>query len=472
MHDDMPARRLARSLVLGTIAAMLCGPLSARAENHALIMWIGQYADPRANLPGIDLDAKAARRIAAAMGVPAANITELKNEQLTWRAMGQAITSLAARIKPGDKVFVYYSGHGGQQPNVSGGGHKCSEGLVAQDIQLYFDRDLETDLARLGAKASQVVMMNDSCFSGGASVKALGSLVPKAYPGPIGAPAGASGAGADYRCGDAVNKGMLTKNLEVIPRAGARLLYVAASADNEVSYAGPQGSLATQAWAACLEDPKADTDHSGSISGEELRACAQARVDHNQQHVSQHVTLTGTPSLPVSFATVAPAVATARVAADRVLQDIRAGADAAIGVTLKPARDSVRIGQDPLEFVVETQREGYLYILQVGSDGKSINVLFPNAVDADNHLAPGHHAFPRPSWALRAAGPAGADHLLALLSSEPKDFTQIGQRAGVFSSVPATRQGVKSLIVVSTGARAGSQGRYGTSEVMQVKEQP
>lgn len=469
---------------LGTIAiaaaACLSASLPAHAENHALIMWIGQYADPRANLPGIDLDAKAARRIAETMGVPPANVTELKNEQLALRSMGQALSALVDRIKPGDKVLIYYSGHGAQQPNVSGGGHKCSEGLVAQDVQLYFDRELESTLAKLGAKASQVVMLNDSCFSGGASVKSVQSLVPKVYPLPIAKPAATpavAGTANDpsYQCGDAVNKQLLKKTIEVVPREGARLLYLAASADNEVSYAGPQGSLATQAWAACLQDPAADTDRSGSINGEELRQCAQARIDRNREGVHQRLSLTGTSTLAVASTAATAATATVLVEPQKALRDLSEGADKAIGVALKtklPAgRSGLRIGQDALEFDIETDREGYLYVFQVGSDNKTINLLFPNEIDRDNRVPKGRHSFPRASWALKANGPAGTDHLMALLSSTPKDYSPVLRKAGVFASLPATRQAVKTLMVVSTGANAGMQGRYGTSVVVPVEEQ-
>jgi hypothetical protein len=476
---------LARSTATIAVAvgALLAASLPARAESHALIMWIGTYANPQANLPGIDLDAKAARQIAGAIGVPAANITELKNDQLSLRAMGEAISGLAARIKAGDKVFLYYSGHGGQLPNASGGSsRKCVEGLVAHDIQIYFDRELEAGLAKLGAKASQVVMMNDSCFSGGASVKSggasvkiksVGRLVPKVYPVAAAKPADAPT--ADYQCGEAVNKDFLTKSLEVIPREGARLLYIAASADNEVSYASPEGSLATQAWAACLRDPAADSDRSGSINGEELRACAQARVEANKLGVHQRITLTGTPTLPVSFAGAANSsslVSTTRVAPARTLQDLQAGGDKAMALSLKAAEPQLRIGHDSFEFEIETAREGYLYIFQIGSDGKGINLLFPNSIDSDNRMPIGRHAFPRPTWALRAGGPAGTNHLMALLSSEPKDYSQVAKRTGRFAKVPSTRQAVKSLIVVSTGVAAGRQGRYGTSEVVQVTEVP
>jgi hypothetical protein len=451
--------------VTGTLATHL----PAHAENHALIMWIAHYAQG-ADLPGIDLDAQSARQIALAMGVPEANITELKNEQLTWRGMGQAIQAITDRIKQGDKVILYFSGHGAQQVNASGGSSKCSEGILAQDVQLYFDRNLEADLARLGAKASQVVMFNDSCFSGGASAKKLSKLVPKVYPGPINKQAAASG--AEYNCGDAVNSKALSKNFEVVPRSGARLLYVAASAPNEVSYASPEGSIATVAWAACIKDPAADTNRSGSISGDELKACAQARINANKLNVRQTVTLTGTTALSVSFAEVSVANEGSQVAPNRALQDIRAGSDKSYKIGLKPAKSSVRIGEDSLQFDVDTNMDGYLYIFQIGSDGKSVNLLFPNAVDTDNRLPAGKHSFPRPTWALKAAGPAGVDHLMALLSSEPKNYADVTKRVGFFSSVPSTRSGIKSLIVVSTGAVAGGQGRYGTSEVMQVTETP
>lgn len=464
----MKQARLVKQYI-GACAAALALATSAHAENHALILWIGHYANPSADLPGIDLDAQSARKIAAAMGVPSTNTVELKNAELTLKGMGDAVAALTNRIKPGDKVFIYYSGHGAQQSKVGDTTRKCSEGLVAHDVQLYFDRDLEAGLKKLGAKASQVVMMNDSCFSGGASIKDL-TLKAKAYPGVVGTGRGKDGAPASAECGEAVNKGVLLKNLEVVQREGAHLLYIAAAADNEVSYASAQGSLATQAWLACLQDPASDTDRSGSVSGEELRACAQARVNGNKLGVRQTITLNGTAALPLSFTAAPPTGQAAAVVPERALQDIRAGADKAWPVRLLPAKATLRIGQDMLDFEVETEREGYLYLFQIGSDGKTINLLFPNQIDADNKLGAGRHRFPRESWALKAAGPAGTDHLMALLSSEPRNFPGITKQAGVFRSLPATRSATKSLIVVATGAGTGKQGRYGASEVITVTE--
>jgi hypothetical protein len=458
--------------LLALLAVGLLAAPTVHAENHALILWIGQYSDPNANLPGIDIDAKRARQIAVAMGIPAANIVEKKNQQLTLKGMSAAIVELTNRIKPGDKVFFYYTGHGMQIKNTAGSGKKCNEGMVAQDMQMFADSELETDLARLGAKASQVVMMNDSCFSGGAAEKSLPGagrkLVAKAWTGPLAKIPPA----ADYRCGDAVNKGVLAKTFEVVERKGANVLYIAASRDNEVSYASSEGSLATEAWAACLADPATDTDHSASISGEELRVCAQRNIESNAQQVNQHISLVGSPALSVSFAAIDTRPAQAALNAPNVLRDISAGSDKSYVVKLLPAKNTVRIGQDFLEFSVATNRDGYLYIFQVGSDGKTFNLLFPNKVDADNKVAAGTQRLPRASWALRSSGPAGTNSLMALVSSTPKDFRGQMDASGTFASVPSTNKDAKALVVVATGADAGGNGRYGTSPVVSIVEAP
>jgi hypothetical protein len=481
IRSFVPARYLPPVLTACAIGLGAFPPIAA-AENHALIMWIGEYADPRANLPGIELDAKRAHDIAIAMGVPEKNIVVGKNRELTWKGMAAAINGLTQRIKPGDKVFVYYSGHGADSDNT-GPGKKCSEGMVAQDIKLYFDRDLENDLSRLGAKASQVVMMNDSCFSGGAAntdqSKDLSIYVPKSLPATVKVAAGAkpaSAADASARaCGDAVNKNFLSKDLEVIQTKGARLLYIAASADNEVSYATAQGSVATQAWAACIADPATDTDHSGLVSGEELRACAQSRIDHGPLKQHQTITLRGTSTLAVSFVEPSAGGSAARAApvdGAKVLEDIRAGSDASYAVKLAARSSTLHIAQDFYDLTVETNRAGYLYLIQIGTDGKRFTLLFPNKIDNDNHIAVGSLALPRTAWKLRSAGPAGTDHLLALISATPRDFSQGMNTTGTFASAATTNQGAKDLVVVATGANAGGNGRYGASEVVHVQEAP
>ena len=521
-NPSLLQRLTAGSLALAAAATVT----SAWAENHALIMWIGDYGDPRSNLPGIDLDAANARKIAAAMGVPAQNITEISNAQLTREGFGQGLSGLYRRIADGDKVFIYYSGHGGQ---VSG--HettaKCSEVLVARD-GLVLDAHLQEALTALGNKASQVVMMNDSCFSGGAATKSLGTPAEAGTKAKFLPPDAKSNTAvtAGYACGDPTNTAKLTRSLDGMAKdaRGPQVLYIAASNDTQVSFATPRGSLGTLAWAACINSAQADADRSGRINGEELRACAQSLID--RRGTQQTITLQGNAKLPLSFVqTAAPAAvpapapapapalvaapaavptpaapaapaatqqpaanATVTVAANatapaavnavnavnaaQALHDLHAGADRSLPVGLTLARNSLRIGKDLLDFSVATAQPGYLYLLQVGSDGKTFNLLFPNKVDSNNFLPAGTHRLPRQTWRLRAGGPAGKSHLLAIVSPVKKDLSRDMDVSSVFPSSGANQRATRTLVVEATGAGDGGSGRYGASEVVTINETP
>lgn len=455
-------------LLLATLLSL--GAAVARAESHALIMWISDYGDADANLPGLDHDARNARSIAIAMGVPESRITELKNQQLTLAGISAALHDLAARIQADDRVVLYFTGHGIQQASRVGSTKPCSEGIVAQDRNVYYDQNLVDDLQALGAKASQVVMFNDSCFSGGQATRRVeltrgkSKRVPKYLPMKL-APGSADA--SQRQCGNAVNNSVqsLTRNIEVVRTSGAQLLYVAAAGADEVAYATPSGSPATRAWADCLAAPATDRDRSGSISGEELRLCAQAWIDRSQPD-HQTISLTGNPDLPITLgATSSAAGATAAVDAPRALADLRATSDAAYQVALRPLKSTLKIGQDLLEFSVESNREGYLYVLQVGSDGKTYNLLFPNRLDTDNHIAAGTRQLPHGPWRLRSGGPEGVIHLLALVSSERKDFASQMDATGTFAQAPANANATRSMHL-----EAVSGGRFGTSDVVQIRE--
>ena len=514
-----PAHLLLKRLGAGALAAAAAlFSVAAHAENHALILWIGDYGDPKSDLPGIDLDAANARLIAQAMGVPERNITEISNARLTKDGIRNGLVKLYQTIKDGDKVFIYYSGHGGQ---VSGHetNAKCSEVLVARD-GLVLDAFLQDALTTIGKRASQVVMINDSCFSGGAATKS--ALPVGGEPGDrakfITPDAKANTAVTQgYACGDATNTQKITRSLGEMSKdaRGPQVLYIAASNDTQVSFATPKGSVGTLAFAHCIGLAQADVDRSGRINGEELRDCAQAYID--RRRTKQTVTLQGNGRLPLSFVkaetaaapaaavapapvaapALAPAPATAPVAspnsapnsapsaaqvgaaaspaagqvnAAQALHDLQAGADRSLQVQMALARASLRIGKDLLEFTVNTGREGYLYLLQVGSDGKTFNLLFPNKVDGDNLLAAGTHRFPRPSWRLRSGGPVGKSHLLAIVSPEKKDLSRGMSASSVFSSSSANQSNTRTLVVEATGADNGGSGRYGASQVLTVNE--
>lgn len=454
-------RLLAR--VAATLALALTGlgaVPAAHAENHALILWIGDYGG-RNNLPGIDRDAAMARQIALGMGVPADNIVEVSNTQLTRNAMAQAFSSLYDRIAQDDKVFIYYSGHGMQVAGADGA--KCTEGMVTRDPALFEDFNLQSALTALGRKSSQLVFMNDSCFSGGAATKQLrvvaDDFVPKFYSGTL--PAGAAVSG-DQQCGDAVNK--MGRNMQALaaqPRA-PQVLYIAASAADQVSLATSRGSLATLAWAQCLRT--GDADRSGAIDGEELRACAQRLMDGALQgRRQQTLTLVGNTRLPLAFTASGAGSPATSVDPVRTLANIQAMRDPSHQVVLQAARTTLRIDQDELDFSVNTSQAGYLYVLHVGSDGMTFDLLFPNAQDTNNRVNAGNHALPRPTWRVRVAGPVGTSRLMAVVSPRPLDMSKGMDMSSLFPHAIATADNAKNLVSASTG-------RFGVSEIVDFRE--
>jgi len=458
-------RQLAATVLVG---ACLGTGGAVHAANHALIMWIGDYGNPRANLPGIDLDAAMARKIARTMGVPDANVREISNASLTKGNVSAEFAQLANRIAPGDNVFLYYSGHGGQ---IEGrGGARCTEGLITRDPLLYEDSLMEEQLNRLATKAGQVVFMNDSCFSGGAATKSARSLdsVPKYFPDTdkVG-----SGISDNYRCGNAVNK--MGRNLEVIgaKQDAPRVLYVAAASETEVAGATNEGSVATLAWSSCL-GPQADTDRSGSINGEELRQCAQSYINRRGGR-PQTVTLQGNAKLPVIFPSVAESsgsqAAHQEVDPVSTLRDLRAASSPSYKVSIK-GKTQLAIGKDFLDFSITTNRPGYLYVLHVGSDGKTFDLLFPNQIDEDNRIAAGTTTLPRPSWRIRSAGPAGSSHILAIVSPVKKDIGKGMNFSQTFPTAKATAGHARTLVVEASDSQGSSQTAFGASDVLMIQE--
>ncbi|WP_338845280.1 caspase family protein [Massilia sp. W12] len=299
-------------------AALACLPLSAQAaplaNAHALVI-TNDYAGSPFPLDGINFDRAQAIDMARLLGVTPERLQTASNASLP--RMREELNGMLARVRTGDSVFIYYSGHGSQyaKPRPAKGENKCSEALVANDAKsFYLDAELETLLKTLSRRAAQVVVMNDSCFSGGAATKPLGaqsSSQAKTLPRPS-----SNANDASYTCGEAINKGWraiflnlqetLAKHspLPAPARAQARqqefrprLIYLAAASDNEVAYATPQGSRATRAWAHCLKQNPAQ-------NGKQLLRCAQARLNGDGADASpageqQTLNLVGDGDIPL-----------------------------------------------------------------------------------------------------------------------------------------------------------------------------
>jgi hypothetical protein len=463
----------------------------ANPSAHALIMTIGDYQGNIPKLKGVQFDAASAIDIALRMGVPAANMHLLKDGDLTLAGMRKAFDDLEAQLGGNDQVFIYYSGHGGRQLVQEPEGERCAESLISVDGQAFTDIEMESRLKNLSRKTQKTIVFLDACHSGGVTTRAIGSATPL-FSAKSWTPPGLS-------CTKPTN--VLTRNIVLsktpISGAGANFVYVAAARDSEISLDQPgRGGVATQAWQACLSGAAKDTDGSGGLSAEEVRTCAQDRIDQQlkdvQGYLPHHVSMTGNQSMvlsylakppetptpvaaapapapaapvvkpPVPSAPAAPAafvtapiatpVAAAKPSAIAALNDIYNSRDDRRLTTLTAAKSSLKIGKDFIDFTLTSREGGHVYLLMVGSDGQTFDLLFPNQLDRNNVIeAGGSLRLPRPAWQLSAEGPPGKDTLLAVVSDSPRDFGLAGLKpSGPFSAIEAV--GAKDIQLVTSGA--------------------
>jgi hypothetical protein len=485
------ASTLANGRMGATSTAMSLGvrSLPPRDNRHALIIGIGKYADERIpNLPGTHIDRESATQMARAMQVPTANITYLQDEQATGEGIRKALAGLNDRVAEGDRVFIHYSGHGTRFNDPQAGG--CVEALLAHDggpQGTVTNREVAQLLKPITNKTDKLFVMYDACHSGGviqssstvrtrgfSNANDDGLLRPKF-------------ASISEECGRPVNiKG---RNLAIEQVAQGALpqdiIHVSASRDNEVSFDDEQkGGLATQFMRDCMLRDALDLDGSGAITMDEIRMCAQEKLNkrmQNDAHYKPHnITMNGNASfvpawfaqaLPVAavpvvaalttptVATIASTVASAPAASvppnstvnpapavsaapaaltgEQALKQMFDQRDAKRSVQVKLNKDKLRIGQDALDMVVQSDRAGYVSVAMAGSDNRSLYMLFPNDLDKDNAIAAGKPIMlPRPNWRVKAGGPAGIDSLLVMVSDSPRDLSALSTKPGASKAGP------------------------------------
>jgi serine/threonine protein kinase len=158
---------------------------------------------------------------------------------------------------------------------------------------------------------------------------------------------------------------------------------------------------------------------------------------------------------PATQATITPAVSAAPPAqvfdASRSLKDVLSGASADYAVGAKPLKAEVQIGKDKLEFQVQSNKAGFVYVYYL-STSSEMYLLFPNALDKRNKIEAGATmSLPRPSWGMEAGGPAGTDEFVVLVSERERDLKATGiQYDGVFGQFST-----KILAALEVGRPAG-----------------
>jgi hypothetical protein len=248
------------------------------ASNHALIITVSEY--PRSPLPGVLTDRKLGLDLARRFGVPDENIVELSEREVTHDGLMNAIDRVASSMQPGDRVFVYYSGHGARYFDPAS--QQCEEGIVTQDMHVVPKKELARLIRPLSEKAGKTLVMLDSCHSGGVA-EATGS---RALGAGLMRPKFSKDASSP-QCSRIANGGSFSQSRGIdLATTDNNLVVLAAARRNEVAWDTSKGGALTFNFSECQRGAAADADHSGSVSMDELAACVQKRLDATNRCVN------------------------------------------------------------------------------------------------------------------------------------------------------------------------------------------
>lgn len=256
-----PTKAFQRGLVLAVGAAALVWAGGVRAETRVLLVGVGAYAslpsEYRLSAPAHDLARLSSSLIAA--GVPAASIEQVsdaRSGQGNRLAILGAIEDLVAKAGSGDRVLLYYSGHGGQRP--ASFAEREPDGLeevwLAGDAQIasdgslrggfIADHEIVQAISRLLQRGADVWLVVDACYAGGVTRGSTDAIV-KA----VGQPAGRRG----HRL-QSDHSGLIGPDLMALNQTGeGRFTAFYAAGAGSLALADSSGSLFTRALTRALD---------------------------------------------------------------------------------------------------------------------------------------------------------------------------------------------------------------------------
>ncbi|MDD2775059.1 MAG: caspase family protein [Gallionella sp.] len=404
----------------------------ALAVDKALIVGVGNYQLPSANLKGIDLDVKMASDMALYMGIAPENIHVVMDENATLGRVKEQMTWLSQNVSDKDRVFFYFSGHGTQVPDKNNDeGDGLDEAMVLHDIDgksyngLYVDDDFGAALKRIPSQ--NMVVMVDACHSG-TGTKSWGS------------------SGNSFN----VNEGQMkflnlfnvkpnashTRDYGVSEKSTGEdnYLAIAAAQDNQQSIATRRGSLFTVAFRDAFDEERSK----GNFSLQKVFKSTEARLANSgvkfQPNLSGNMAIanntmkvasntgdnisaeTATPSTPAVSAT--PRNGPLWNKLSKLLVDMP---------VLDITAPSVLLNGEKTEFTIDIPAKGYLNVVMVGPTDNG-TVLFPNSFAKDNRVEAGKFTFPtaKMGFKITAMPPYGKTMVVAFLSQEPLNLLEEG----------------------------------------------
>lgn len=433
-----------------------------RTRRRALVVGIGEYQHvSRLNGPVNDAEDMAAF-LTQHRGYDEGDIRILRDSEATRKNILAAVDEwLVQGTRPGDEVFLYYSGHGFQQPDVDGDEEdRLDETLVPVDAFVTNDGRVEgmiTDdeiralLDRIPAQDVQVVV--DACHAGTSTRDPLGDSwkYTKTPRLPDGSPirlysSSTRGVGRDAR-----KKSFLSSD------GSGLLVWSAVRADQKAlvdrEAKDRHGSVFTRRLLWGVRDAKADDDRNGTVTVEELRRyvtnesnayCARHAGDCPRGLTPQVHATRDRFDKPAFGNAARPLGRNASLAKD-ILVRPRGYSDGrregSVRVRVEPGHE-LKLGME-IDIVVESERDGYLVVLDIDAAGKLVQI-FPNEASLRAGVSSRIRAGETVSlpgegtgFHFRTVPPAGRGLLIAVVSDRNERLGDLAARHKDLAVVPS-----------------------------------
>lgn len=396
---------------------MLLSAMYSQADDRALLIGVGQYADANANLNGIDLDVNIMNRVARNIGFDESSIKVIQDEEATLANVDTVMgTWLVDGVQPQDRVLIYFSGHGTQLEDENADEEDGVDEALAMHDMGYVNGKLEGVLLddRFYELLKQIPSQNvfvivDACHSGTGyralkdSLTGASQAQAKSYRYP-GIPARIEG-------------GFTAAAKEEAPENFAALM---AAADDEQSLATQSGSLFTVALGEAIDNA---VKSGQSVTLRDLK--------NSSTGVIQSALADSSPEMMFT-----PQVNGAKRLVDMPLQvlarpsrrdELLELASAHPGVEIRASKEQFALGDLTLTLSVTVPHAGYLNIVAINPEDQPV-VLYPNAFNPENAVSGGVIKLPTAEMAFdfKAARPVGESAFVAFLSNEPVDLFATG----------------------------------------------
>ncbi len=395
----------------------------AHAEDRALLVGVGRYAQLDARLSGVSLDIQMMTEFARLLGFESNAIKVLAHEEASTRQVVAAVEDwLIEGVGPDDRVLFYFSGHGSQIPDAS-----KDENDAFDEVLLLYDAAIDQQarhptltgvlvddafsamLARM--RSRNILVILDACHSGSAT-RSL-QLNPRSFRVDdaqvkffsYSASIAAAGGRGRFDVMEPPNPGAADDNYVVLT----------ACRDDEKTVATAQGSIFTLGLRQVVRSAAMTGDR---ITPEELKRQAtqfireQIRSDAIRFHpqIAGNADLQNRPLQLVSLGEGSGYVRQEMVALVEKSSET---------IWIQLNKSCFETG-DSLEISLWIPEPGYLNIISIDSNDQG-TILFPNQYHPRSNVNRGRLTIPggHQNYELTAEGKTGPHQITAFLTRSP-----------------------------------------------------